>query len=150
MSYVVLYADLSELSAAEADAFADAAAGLGLDVDQLFPRMTVDPEVTVLVSTALAALFGKLAEISGEGAGAKLWDLLQRLFRGRRGDHAIEDRQQRITFLWDERAKQDGPIAADAMVAVGDAISDIQDGTALAWDPGTLRWCPVAPMRNSR
>lgn len=143
MSYVVLYADRSELSPEQADAFADAAAELGLDVDDLSPRMGVDPEITVLLSTALAALFVKLAETAGTGAGAKLWDLLQRLLHGRIGNRAIEDRQQRITFLWNERAEQDGPIAADAMVAIGNAMSAIPDGTVLGWDPEALRWRPA-------
>jgi hypothetical protein len=140
VDYLVLYADLSGLSDAEADAFADAAAGLGLDVDDLSPRMAVSVEVTVLLSTALAALCGKLAEGFGGDAGEKLWDLLKRLFHGRSGAQAIEDRQQRITFVWDERARRDGAAAAAAMVRIGKAIGAIPDGTALSWDPDRKQW----------
>ena len=140
MGYLVLYAELSELSDAEADAFADAAAELGLDVDDLSPHMAASVEITVLLSTALAALCAKLAAIGGAEAGKKLWDLLKRLFHGKSGVQAIEDRQQRITFVWDERAKRDGPVAAAAMITIGMTISAIQDGTALGWDSDAKQW----------
>jgi hypothetical protein len=48
-------------------------------------RALVEPEVTVLLSTTLAALFGKLAAKSGADAGERLWGLLRRLVRGHPG-----------------------------------------------------------------
>lgn len=140
MSYVALDADLSELSAEEVDAFADAAAELDLDVTALSPSLAIDPGVPVLVSAMLGALFGKLAEDCGDAAGTKLWGLFERLFRRRAGKYAVEDVKQRVTFVWDERARQDGPAAAAAMIDIGDAIAAIPDGTQLSWDPGTGRW----------
>lgn len=140
MSYIVVYANLTGLGAEEADAFADAAAELGLDVAAFSPRMAIDPEVTVLVSTALVALLNQLAERFGTDAGTKLWDLLRRLLPSHTGKRAIEDRQRLITFVWDKQAEQEGPIAAGAMVSIGNAISAIPDGTVLTWDPATLHW----------
>lgn len=139
-SYVMLYADLSSLSSEELDAFMATAAEIGVDVDQIYPRMGADPEAIVLMSTTLAALLNKLLDNCGEKAAKKLWELLQQLLRRSSGNRAIEDSHKRISFIFDKRAEQDGALAAEAMVAIGDAVSAIPDGTTLFWNPHTLQW----------
>jgi hypothetical protein len=145
MSYIVVYARLSGLGAEEAKKFASAAAELGLDVADLYPRMAIDPGVTVLMSTTLGALLAQLAERFGADAATKLWDLYHRLITGHSGKHAIEDRSRRITFVWDKQAEQAGPIAAAAMISVWNMISAIPDGTVLTWDAAELQWCAAGP-----
>src|SRR5690349_15859342 len=99
--YLVISADLSHLTEAEADDFVDAAAELGLDVDELAPHLGVSTEVVVLASTTLGAVCAKLIEIASGSAAQKLWDLLRRLLHGKPEPQGIEDGQQRITFVWD-------------------------------------------------
>jgi hypothetical protein len=139
-NYVMLYADLSSLSPDELDAFVATAAEVGVDVDQIYPRMGADPEAIVLMSTTLAALLSKLLDSCGEKAGKKLWELLQQLLRRSNSNRAIEDSGKRISFIFDKRAEQDGALAAEAMVAIGDAVNAIPDGTTLFWNPETLQW----------
>jgi hypothetical protein len=146
MTYVLMHVNLTGLDPAEASAFTKAAAELDLDVIALAPHLSIDPEMTVLISTSLAALLSKLAEMFGADAAEKLWGLLNRLLRRENKEnkenkkHAIEDRERRITFVWDEHSTQAGPVAIAAMIAIGNAISAIPDGTALSWDPDTLQW----------
>jgi hypothetical protein len=130
--YLVISADLSHLTEAEADDFVDAAAGLGLDVDELAPHLGISTEVVVLASTTLGAVCAKLIDIAGSSAAQKLWDLLK-------------DRQQRITFVWDEQAKRDGLVATAAMIKVCQAIAAIPDGTVLNWDPKAGQWRYESP-----
>jgi|SRR5450755_215656 hypothetical protein len=152
MSYVLLHADLTGLDDAAAEAFVDAAADLDLDVIDLAPDLA-DAEVIILISTSLAALVSKLAERTGAGAGEKLWDLIQRLCGRGRGGRAIEDRESRVTFVFDEQARRAGPAAAAAMISIGEAIDAIADGTTLGWDGDTGQWsarqvpAPAAPER---
>jgi hypothetical protein len=140
MTYVLMHVNLTGLDPAEASAFRKAAAELDLDVIDLAPHLSIDPETTVLISTSLTALLSKLAEMFGADAAEKLWGLLNRLLRRENKKHAIEDRERRITFVWDEHSTQAGPVAIAAMIAIGNAISAIPDGTALNWDPDTLQW----------
>jgi hypothetical protein len=143
--YLVISADLSHLTGAEADDFVDAAAELGLDVDELAPHLGVSTEVVVLASTTLGAVCAKLIEIAASSAAQKLWDLLKRLLRGKQEPQGIEDRQQRITFVWDEQAKRDGLVATAAMIKVCQAIAAIPDGTVLNWDPEAGQWSYASP-----
>jgi hypothetical protein len=142
--YLVISADLSHLTEAEADDFVDAAAGLGLDVDELAPHLGISTEVVVLASTTLGAVCAKLIDIAGSSAAQKLWDLLKRLLPGQQ-EQGIEDRQQRITFVWDEQAKRDGLVATAAMIKVCQAIAAIPDGTVLNWDPKAGQWRYESP-----
>jgi hypothetical protein len=140
MSYVIMHVNMTGLDRAEIDAFYKTAADLDLDVIELAPHLSVDPETTVLISTSLAALISKLAEMFGGDAAEKLWALLQRLLRRDDKKHAIEDRERRVTFVWDEHATQAGPVAVAAMIAIGNAINAIQDGTDLTWDRDIMQW----------
>jgi hypothetical protein len=141
MTYVVLYADLSGLSPADADDFADAAADLDLDVDDLSPRLGAGQEVvTVLLSSTLAEVAAKLAGKVGSDAGAKLLDLLQKLWRRHSGPAAIEDRQHRVSFIWDDKDQRDGLLAANELIRIWDNLGVIRDGTVLAWDSAARRW----------
>jgi hypothetical protein len=135
-----MHVNMTSLDPAEIDAFHKTAAELGLDVIDLAPHLSVDPETTVLISTSLAALLSKLAEMSGADAAEKLWDLLRRLLRREDKKHAIEDRERRVTFVWDEHATQAGPVAVAAMIAIGNAINAIQDGAELTWDRDIMQW----------
>jgi hypothetical protein len=143
--YLVISADLSDLTEAEADAFVDAAAELGLDVDDLPPHMGVALEITVVASTTLAAVCAKLIAMAGDGAALKLWELIRPLFHRKPGPLAIEDRQQRVTFVWDEHARQDGPLATAALITIGQAVAAIPDGTVLTWDPKARQWRYASP-----
>jgi hypothetical protein len=140
MSYVIMHVNMTGLDRAEIDALYKTAADLDLDVIELAPHLSVDPETTVLISTSLAALISKLAEMFGGDAAEKLWGLLQRLLRRDDKKHTIEDRERRVTFVWDKHATQAGPVAVAAMIAVGNAINAIQDGTDLTWDRDIMQW----------
>ena len=72
MSYVLMHVDLTDLDPAEVGEFQEAAAELGLDVIDLSPDLPIDPGTTVLISTSLAALLAKVAEIAGGGRGRKV------------------------------------------------------------------------------
>lgn len=143
--YLVISADLSHLTEAEADDFVDAAAELGLDVDELAPHLGVSTEVVVLASTTLGTVCAKLIDIAGGSAAQKLWDLLRRLLRRKPEPQGIEDGQQRITFVWDEPARSDGLAATAAMITVCQAIAAIPDGTVLNWDPKAGQWRYESP-----
>jgi len=140
MTYVLMHVNLTGLDPAEASTFRKAAAELDLDVIDLAPHLSIDPETTVLISTSLAALLSKLAEMFGADGAEKLWGIFKQLLRREDKKHAIEDRERRITFIWDKHATQAGPVAIAAMRAIGNAISAIPDGTALNWDPDILQW----------
>lgn len=140
MTYVLMHVNLTLLDSAEATAFRKEAADLGLDVLDLAPYLSIDPEMTVLISTSLGALLTKLAEISGADGAERLWNLFRRLLRRGERMQAIEDRERRVTFVWDERATQAGPVAVAAMLDIGNVISAIPDGTALTWHAATLQW----------
>jgi hypothetical protein len=140
MSYVLMHADLAGLDPAEVGEFQEAAAELGLDVIDLSPDLSIDPGTTVLISTALGALLVKVAEIAGGDAAEKLNDLIRRLIRRENKKRAIEDRERRITFVFDEKATVAGPVAVAAMIALRDAINAIPDGTVLTWDSAALEW----------
>lgn len=141
MTYVVLYADLSGLSPAEADDFADTAARSGLDVDDLSTRLGAGQEVVpVLLSSALAEVAAKLAEKVGEDAGARLLILLGKLRPRRSRPAAIEDRRHRIIFIWDDKDQGDGLLAASELIRIWDNLGVIPDGTVLAWDSAARRW----------
>ena len=140
MTYVLMHVNLDGLDPAEVSAFRKAAAELGLDVIDLTPQLSIDPETTVLISTSLAALLSKLAEMFGADGAEKLWGMIKQLLRRDNKKQAIEDRERRITFIWDKHATQAGPVAIAAMIAIGNAISAIPDGTALTWDPNILQW----------
>ncbi|MGN9841279.1 hypothetical protein ACTMTI_24435 [Nonomuraea sp. H19] len=144
MEYVVLYIDFERLSAAEADDFAAAAEALGFDVDELPPPMGVDPEIVVLVSSALGAMLGVLAEKTGESAGERLWGLLRRVLPLGRGgpeeEAAIADRTTRVTFVFDTAAMEAGEAVAREMCALSERISAIPDGTVLRWVPALQKW----------
>ena len=86
----------------------------------------------------------KLIEIASGSAAQKLWDLLKRLLPGQQ-EQGIEDRQQRITFVWDEPARRDGLVATAAMIRVCQAITAIPDGTVLNWDPEAGQWRYASP-----
>jgi len=144
--YLVISADLRHLTEAEADDFVDAAAGLGLDVDDLPPHLGVSAEVVVLASTTLGAVCAKLIDIAGGSAAQKLWDLIRRLLHRQAGPQGIEDVQQRITFVWDEPARRDGPLATAAMITVCQSIAAIPDGTVLNWDPKAGQWRHIPPI----
>lgn len=140
MTYVLMHVNLTGLDPAEASMFRKAAAELDLDVIDLAPHLSIDPETTVLISTSLAALLSKLAEMFGADGAEKLWGIFRQLLRRDDKKHAIEDRERRITFIWDKHSTQAGPVAIAAMMAIGDAISAIPDGTTLSWDPSMLQW----------
>jgi hypothetical protein len=140
MTYLLMHVNLAAVPPEEAAAFLEEADSLGLDVIDLAPQLSVDPETTVLISTSLAALLAKLAELSGGDAAERLWSLLRRLLRRDEPKQAIEDRERRVTFVWDDHAVQAGPVAVAAMIDVGAVMSAIPDGTALLWDPITLQW----------
>ncbi len=140
MSYVLMHVDLTDLDPAEVGEFQEVAAELGLDVIDLSPDLPIDPGTTVLISTSLAALLVKVAEIAGGDAAEKLHGLIHRLIRRENKKRAIEDRERRITFVFDEKATVAGPVAVAAMIALRDAINAIPDGTVLTWDSGALEW----------
>jgi hypothetical protein len=140
MSYVLMHVDLTDLDPAEVGEFQEAAAELGLDVIDLSPDLPIDPGTTVLISTSLAALLAKVAEIAGGDAAEKLYGLIRRLIRRENKKHAIEDRERKITFVFDEKATAAGPVAVEAMMALRDAINAIPDGTVLTWDCDVLEW----------
>jgi len=140
MSYVLMHVDLAEAGPTEVDEFQEAAAELGLDVIDLSPDLPIDPGTTVLISTSLAALLTKVAKIAGGDAAEKLWDLIRRLIRRDDKKRAIEERERRITFVFDEKTAAAGPAAVAAMIALRDAINAIPDGTVLIWDSGALEW----------
>src|ERR1700722_2966445 len=125
MTYVLMHVNLDGLDPAEVSAFRKAAAELGLDVIDLTPQLSIDPETTVLISTSLAALLSKLAEMFGADGAEKLWGMIKQLLRRDNKKQAIEDRERRITFIWDKHATQAGPVAIAAMIAIGNAISAI-------------------------
>ena len=139
MSYVLLHADLTALDDAEIDDFAAAAADLDLDVIDLAPDLA-DTEVIVVISSSLGALVTKVAEIAGDKAGARLWDLIQRLWRRDMGARAIEDRDRRITIVLDDPVRHSGPVAIAGLITVLNAIDAIQDGITLRWNEETGRW----------
>ena len=140
MSYVLMHVDLTHLDPAEVGEFQEAAAELSLDVIDLGTELAIDPGTTVLISTSLAALLAKVAEIAGGDAAEKLCDLIRRLIRRDDKKRAIEDRERKITFLFDERSTAAGPVAVEAMIALRDAINAIPDGTVLTWDSDALEW----------
>jgi hypothetical protein len=145
MTYLLMHVNLTAVPPEEAAAFFKEADSLGLDVIDLSPPLAVDPETTVLISTSLAALLTKLAELGGGDAAERLWNLLRRLLCRTEPKQAIEDRERRVTFVWDDHAIEAGPVAVAAMIDVGAVMSAIPDGTALTWNPDALQWQAEAP-----
>jgi len=139
MTYVLLHVDLSGLDDAEVDAFADAASSLDLDVIDLAPDLA-DTGITILISTSVAALATKLAEMAGGDAAERLWDLVRRLWRRDTGQRAIEDRERRISFIFDDAVRQAGPTAMAEMLKVAATVDAIKDGTTLRWSPEIQAW----------
>jgi hypothetical protein len=143
LDFVVLYVDPERLPQAEYDAFVTEAEALGFDVDELTPTMSLDPGSVVLMSSAIGAMLGTLAESAGESAGDRLWALLKRVLRvrGRQSDEAaIADRTTRVTFVFDASAVDAGKVAAREMCALAPTISAIPDGTVLGWNPSRRKW----------
>ncbi|WP_449060974.1 hypothetical protein [Planomonospora algeriensis] len=144
MEYVVLYVDFEKMSPEEADAFSAEAESLGFDVDDLTPTMGVDPDIVVLIISALGAMLGVLAESAGKSAGERLWGLLKYVLplgKDRQdGEAAITDRSTRVTFVFDTAAMEAGKVAAREMSALASTVSAIPDGTVLRWDPAQRKW----------
>jgi hypothetical protein len=66
--------------------------------------------------------------------------LLDPLFHRRDGEVAIEDRDTRVSFVWDSVAKRDIKLATAAMLDVGGSLHLVTDGTVFRWDAATQRW----------
>lgn len=139
MDYIVLHADLSGLTGEEADRFADAAAALDLDVQDLPRQMGVpDLGVAVMLSTALNALLTQL----GTDGGAALASLVGQLFGGRRRRGALEDSRSGIRFVWDEAAIADGKAATAQMQKILGVPDAFPGGVEFVWRPATRTWTP--------
>jgi hypothetical protein len=148
----VLYVDFERMSPTEADEFSAEAGALGFDVDDLTPAMGVDPDAVVLMSSALGAMLGVLAESAGESAGERLWSLLRRVLPAGRDEQveeaAITDRSTRVTFVFDTAAMEAGKAAAREMSALASAMSAIPDGTVLRWNPSQKKWQAESAKRQ--
>ena len=140
MADVVLYVDLGELDEQQQAAFLTEADKAGFAVDELYGSLGVESQVETVLSTLLSAMINKLAVDWGTAAGAKLAGLLAPLFHRRDGAVAIEDRDTRISFVWDSSAKSHIKLATAAMLDVGGSLHLVTDGTVFRWDTETQRW----------
>lgn len=145
MTHVVLYTDLDKVAADEQAAYLEYAAGLGFGIDDLYPRLGIAEDFLTVLSAPLTAMFRKLSDDSGLLAAAKLETLLGYLFRTGGGKRAIEDRDTRITFIWDDAAVSDTTLACAAMVTVGASLHLIADGAIFRWQPDEKRWTANRP-----
>jgi hypothetical protein len=137
---VVLYVELDALEEQQQAAFLAEADKAGFAVDELYGSLGVESQVATVLSTLLSAMISKLVADWGTAAGAKLTGLLAPLFHRKDGAVAIEDRDTRITFVWDSAAKSDIKLATAAMVDVGVSLHLVTDGTVFCWDAETQRW----------
>jgi hypothetical protein len=137
---VVLYVELDELEEQQKAAFLAEADGAGFAVDELYGSLGAESTVETVLSTLLGSMIKKLVEDWGAAAAAKLASLLAPLLHRKDGKVAIEDRDTRITFVWDPAAKRDIKLATAAMLDVGGSLHLVTDGTAFRWDAATQRW----------
>lgn len=107
--------------------------------------MGITADFLTVASAPLTAMFRKLSDDSGLLAAAKLETLLGYLFRTGGGKRAIEDRDTRITFIWDDAAVNDITLASAAMVTVGASLHLIADGALFRWHPDEKRWTANRP-----
>jgi hypothetical protein len=141
VTYLVLYADLTDLTDAEADALTDDAAALDIDVQDLPTDMSLTLGVAVLVSAALGGITAR----PGERAGEALWNLIGRLLKRRGQASAVEDRPTGVTFIWTEDAINDGAVATSAMLRVHRVAAAVPPGTVLHWHGAAKQWRPARP-----
>lgn len=141
MTDVTLYVDLAGLGERDREAFLAEAADAGLAVDELYGTLGVVSEVITVLSTGLSSVIEALSKDGGGAVGEKLASLLGHLFNRKDRDVAIEDRETRITFIWDAQAKGKDRLAATAAMAeVAAALHLITDRSVFRWDPAAQHW----------
>lgn len=140
MTDIVLYVELDELEDSQRDVFLGEAAGAGFAVDELYGTLGPESAVETVMSTLLGSMLTKLAQDWGTAAAVKLSSLLAPLFHRQGGEAAIEDRDTRVTFVWNPAAKKAINVASAGMLEVGGSLHLVADGTIFRWDAAAQRW----------
>jgi hypothetical protein len=152
VEYVVIYADLSGLTAKEDAAFRAEAADLGLDVLELHPdAIHLEADTVVAISAALTGVLGKLSELGAGAYAPRFLNLVNRLWRKNSPADTetaptlvIEERTNGFQFAIDDAAIKDWPAAMSAMREVVQAHGAITTGTVLHWSPTDHAWLTSA------